>query len=99
MKGKKKIKHLKKENLRDLFTEGLDIPTEVVSDLPIIMLTGNKEINIENFNNLLEYTQQRIRLNTKSGILIIDGCELEAKNMTAEKICIKGNILHIAFVV
>ena len=99
MKGKKKINHLKKEHLKDFFAEVIDIPKEVVCDLPVIMLTGNKEINVENFNNLLEYTQQRIRLNTKCGILVIEGTLLQAKNMTAERICIQGNILHITFVV
>ncbi|WP_069998002.1 sporulation protein YqfC [Cellulosilyticum sp. I15G10I2] len=99
MRRNKKINNMKKENIREQLTEALDIPKEVIIDLPVITLTGNKEINVENFNGLLEYTRQKIRLNTRSGILVIDGIELEAKNMTAERICIKGNILHITFVV
>jgi sporulation protein YqfC len=99
MIGKKKIKHFKKVSIREQFTEAFDIPKEVIIDLPVIMLTGNKEISVENFSGLIEYTRQKIRLNTKSGILVIDGIELEAKNMTAERICVKGNILHITFVV
>lgn len=99
MRGKKKINHFKKGSLREQFTEVFDIPKEVVIDLPVITLTGNKEISVENFSGLIEYTRQKIRLNTKTGILVIDGIELEAKNMTAERICIRGNILHITFVV
>ena len=97
MKKKNKTKHSKNENLRELFTEALDIPKEVVSDLPIITLTGNKEICIENFSHLVEYTGQKVRLNTKAGQLVIEGTELLAKSMTAERISIKGNILHVAF--
>lgn len=99
MKGKKKTIHHKKESFSEQFTNAFDIPKEVILDLPVITLTGNKEIAVENFNGLVEYTRQKIRLNTKSGILVIDGIELEAKNMTAERICIKGSILHITFVV
>ena len=99
MKRNRKINYLKKESIQEQLTQALDIPTEVITDMPVITLIGNKEINIENFSGLLEYTRQKIRLNTRAGILVIDGIELEAKNMTAERICIKGNILHITFVV
>lgn len=99
MKRNRKISYLKKESIQEQLTHALDIPTEVVTNMPVITLIGNKEINIENFSGLLEYTRQKIRLNTRAGILVIDGIELEAKNMTAERICIKGNILHITFVV
>jgi len=99
MKGKKRINNFKKERLRERFMDAFDIPKEVVMDLPVISLTGNREISVENFSGLIEYTRQKIRLNTKSGILVIEGIELEAKNMTAERICVKGNILHISFIV
>ncbi|MDF2877487.1 MAG: hypothetical protein K0S30_583 [Clostridia bacterium] len=99
MKGKRRNSYLKKVSLKEQLTEALDIPKEVITNLPVITLTGNQEIVIENFNSLIEYTAQKIRLHTKSGILVIDGIELEAKNMTAEKICIKGHIIQIAFVV
>lgn len=99
MGREKKNNHSKKESIGWQFTEALDIPKEVVMDLPVITLTGNKEINVENFNGLLEYTTQKIRLSTRVGILVIDGLQLQAKNMTAEKICIRGNILHLTFIV
>lgn len=99
MRKNKTLGTLKKENIREQLTEALDLPKEVVINLPVITLTGNKEINIENFSGLLEYTSQKIRLNTRSGIVVIDGINLEARNMTAEKICIKGNILHVSFVI
>lgn len=84
-------------NLMEQLAQGLDIPTEVIRDVPVIKLTGNREINIENFINLVEYTPQKVRLNTKSGLLIIDGVGLEAKSMTAERMLIKGTILQVAF--
>ena len=99
MRRIKRKETIKKINISERLTQALDIPREIIMDLPIITLTGNKEINIENFSSLLEYTKYKIRLNTRSGVLVIEGVELEAKNMTAEKICIKGNILHITFVV
>lgn len=99
MKEKGKKNYLRKDSLKEQLTEALDIPKEVIINLPVITLTGNQEVIIENFNSLIEYTAQKIRLHTKSGILVIDGIELEAKNMTAERICIKGHIIQVGFIV
>ena len=88
---------LVKMNLREQVAKSLDIPTEVMNNVPVIKLNGNKEISIENFIGLIEYTPQKVRLNTRCGLLIIDGVALEAKSMTAERMLIKGTILQVAF--
>ena len=95
----KEKKNRKKESLKDQLTKLLDVPPEVVSDLPQIVISGNREIRVENFGGLLEYTSQTIRLSTKCGILVIDGVQLEAQKMTADYISIKGTIIQIGFVV
>lgn len=94
MKVKKKNQEAFREQLSKLF----EVPPEVISDFPKIVLTGNKEIIIENFNNLIEYTTQKIRMNTKCGILTIDGIELEVSKMTADYITIKGTIIQVGFI-
>ena len=98
IKPNKKNK-LTKINLREQVAKGLDIPTEVMSNVPVIKLSGNEEISIENFISLVEYTPQKVRLNTRCGLLIIDGVALEAKSMTAERMLIKGTILQVAFAI
>ena len=96
IKPNKKSK-LMKINLREQVVTKLDIPTEVINNIPIIKMNGNREITIENFIGLVEYTPHKVRLNTRCGLLIIDGVGLEAKHMTIEKIFIKGSILQVAF--
>lgn len=93
MKGKKKNQEAFRGQLSKLF----EVPPEVMSDFPKIVLLGNKEISIENFNNLVEYTTQKIRMNTKCGMLVIDGVELEVSKMTADYITIKGTIIQVSF--
>lgn len=95
MKGKKKKNQ---EAFRDQLSKLFEVPPEVVSDFPKIVLAGNQEISIENFNGLVEYTSQKIRMNTKCGILVIDGIELEIRKMTADYIMIKGTIIQAGFV-
>ena len=76
----------------------MEVPSEVISDFPKIVLTGNKEVYIENFQGLVEYGMQKIRLNTKCGIFVIDGIDLEIKKMTADYITIRGTIIQTGFV-
>lgn len=95
MKGKKKKNQ---EAFREQLSKLFEVPPEVVSDFPKIVLAGNQEVSIENFNGLIEYTTQKIRMNTKCGILVIDGIELEIRKMTADYIMIKGTIIQIGFV-
>lgn len=95
MKGKKKKNQ---EAFRDQLSKLFEVPPEVVSDFPKIVLAGNQEISIENFNGLLEYTSQKVRMNTKCGILVVDGIELEVRKMTADYIMIRGTIIQVGFV-
>ncbi|MBQ1274375.1 MAG: YabP/YqfC family sporulation protein [Cellulosilyticum sp.] len=96
MKGKR---NRNQEGLKKQLTKLLDVPPEVVSDFPQIMISGNQEITVENFGGLLEYTSQTMRLSTKCGILVIHGADLEAQKMTADYITIKGTIIQVGFIV
>ena len=93
-----KWKKREKGALRERIIAQLDIPLETVTEVPVINLLGNKEISVENFEGLLEYTEQRMRLNTTCGVVVVDGIKLEAKSMTEHIIVIKGTILQVSFV-
>lgn len=97
MREKKKKKFDAKKVVREQMSQALELPEEAVNNVPVITMIGSKEIRVENFNGLVEYTEQRIRLNTTCGLLIIDGIHLIAKSMTAEVIVIRGNILSVSF--
>ena len=94
-----KRKKFAQVNIKEHVANNFDIPQEVMSNVPVIRLIGNKEISVENFTGLVEYTEQKIRLSTQSGMLVIDGIKLRAKSMTAEQIIIRGTILQVAFAV
>lgn len=95
----KERRNRNQEGLKSQLLKLLDVPPEVVSDLPQIMILGNQEIRVENFGGLLEYTSQVIRLSTKCGILVINGMNLEAYKMTSDYILMKGTIIQVGFVV
>lgn len=70
----------------------LEIPKEVCSDEPKIIMTGFDEILIENYRGILEYEEFFVRISTHIGIVNINGYNLNLDKMTDDDIKIKGKI-------
>lgn len=70
----------------------LELPKEVCSNIPKIIITGFDEMIIENFKGILEYEEFFVRINTHIGIININGYELKLENMTDDDIKITGKI-------
>ena len=83
MKGKRKINEL------------LEIPKEVYSNVPNIILTGFEEMIIENNKGILEYEDYYVRVNTSIGIININGINLKLEKMTEDNLKISGKIEKI----
>jgi len=77
--------------------EFMALPKEIVFDLPQIIITGNDEITIENYKNILTYTEQAIRIRTTSGILEVSGTDLALKKINGEHITLGGRLSAVAF--
>lgn len=70
----------------------LELPQEVCSDIPKIIITGFEEMIIENFKGILEYEEFFVRINTHIGIINVNGYELKLENMTDDDIKVTGKI-------
>lgn len=73
----------------------LELPKEIVLDLPKITLLGNEELLIENHKGIMQYSMEFMRVSTKCGMLIIEGQSLILKIITADNIHINGKIYKI----
>lgn len=80
-----------KKNIRKI-DELLELPKEVCSNVPKIIITGFDEMIIENFKGILEYEEYFVRINTHIGIVNINGYGLSLENMTDDDIRVKGKI-------
>lgn len=87
-----------KNYIQSRLINNLDLPSSIVMNLPLITIIGRSKINIENFKNILEYSNTKIRVSTSCGILKIEGNSLFLKEFSKEKIIIKGNILKFEFI-
>lgn len=85
------------KGLKRNVTDALELPKEVLLNLPIVSLMGREELCIENYKGIVEYGQEKIRVNTGVGILKIEGKNLFLKQITSETITITGIIGKFEF--
>lgn len=75
----------------------LEIPREVISNIPKITVTGFDEVLIENFKGILEYEDYFARISTNIGIININGFNLKLNQMTDDDILVSGRIENLDF--
>ena len=70
----------------------LEIPKEVYSNEPKLVITGFNEMIIENYKGILEYEDYYVKINTHIGSININGYNLKLEQMTEDNIRIRGKI-------
>ena len=86
-----------KKGIREKIAEMTDIPKDFMMNMPRVTILGNKEIYVDNYKGLLEYTQEAIRLSTTNKVIIIKGDGLMITRIVEEAVFIGGNIFSIEF--
>jgi len=83
--------------VREKLSNSLSLPKEITLDLPVLMATGRNELSIENYKNLIEFTDKLIRIRTKDSNIAIEGEGLTLRQITTENILITGRISGILY--
>ena len=78
-------------------TEALELPKEIMLNLPLISLVGREEITIENYKGILEYGEEMVRIGTAAGVLRIQGNGLCLKQLSSECMVVTGRIDHLSY--
>ena len=77
------------------FNEILEIPREVYTNEPHIVLNSFEQMIIENYKGILEYEDFYVRISTYIGIININGINLKLEKMTEDNLKINGKIENI----
>ncbi len=88
----RKANNEEKITLRERVADAMDIPKEVVLDTVLISCIGNRELTIENYKSILEYSDTCIRIKANPKPVRITGGRLELRNITRELLYIVGRI-------
>ncbi len=82
----------------EFLADYLELPKDLMMDLPKIKLLGNIQLIIENHRGIMEYTKERIRVSTSLGELVIDGEGLVLRNIFPDEIAVDGKITSLTLV-
>lgn len=81
--------------LRKMAADLLDLPQDVVFDLPRLTMIGDRQLYIENHRGVLHFSSDRLRLALSKGELEITGQELVIRTIWTEEVFVEGQIKHI----
>lgn len=77
--------------------ENLNLPKDLMMGAVLLHVTGQREMEIENYRGILLYTDEHIRLSVKDGQLDITGRSLQIEYYTNSDMKITGLILQISY--
>lgn len=75
----------------------LEIPSDILYDLPKITVIGNLQLYIENHRGVIAYNPESIRIAVSAGEVEILGRELVIRNITREEIHLDGLISGLRY--
>ncbi|MCS0542535.1 sporulation protein YqfC, partial [Aeromonas veronii] len=86
------------QRMRSWITNKMELPADVMMDLPRITMIGQLHIYIENHRGLLTFSDKEVRLLLKQGQLLIKGNAFVIKTILPEEIMLEGKIEHVQYI-
>lgn len=96
-RGKKEERDISRASFKEKVTEILELPKEIVLNIPKLTMVGKRDLMIENYKGIIEYDDCRVRVNTGVGVVRISGKGLTIKEITSEDIMVSGEIASLEF--
>ncbi len=76
--------------LKEQMSDALNLPKDLTLGAVIMTITGKHEAYVENYMSLIEYTENLIRIQTRTCKLEIHGAQLEIAYYTNDEMKITG---------
>lgn len=74
----------------------LELPPDVVLDLPRLTVIGNRRVVVQNHRGIIAYTPHQVRVGATGGEVEITGVELQLEAIRSEELIVKGRIGQIS---
>ena len=75
----------------------LDFPPDVAGAGPKITISGRREILVENYTSIVDFSEEEIRLETREGDICFKGKGLELKVILSTELRIEGELSSFSF--
>ncbi|MCM3586288.1 sporulation protein YqfC [Mesobacillus maritimus] len=84
--------------IRNWMTQKMELPPDVMMDLPRITMVGQIHIYIENHRGLLAFSDREVRLLLEQGQLLVKGKAFVIKMILPEEILLEGKIDQVIYI-
>ncbi|SDC31115.1 sporulation protein YqfC [Shouchella lonarensis] len=85
-------------NMKRWLGQRMQLPADVMMDLPRITMIGQLHIYIENHCGVQRFSREEICLFLKQGQLLIRGSGFILKTIMPEELLLEGRIEHVSFI-
>ena len=82
----------RKNRIMELLADSAELETEPMPAQPIIEISGEQRMLVENHRGVSAYSSERILINVEFGAVCVCGCGLRLFRMTREQLVIRGRI-------
>ena len=87
-----------RQQMKRWMAEKLELPADIMMDLPRITMVGQIHIYIENHRGLLAFSDKELRLLLRNGQLIVRGEQFVIKTILPEEILLEGKISQVVYI-
>lgn len=87
-----------KKRIKRQMSDVLEIPSDIIMDLPKIVMVGDLQVFIENHRGIVEYTAEIVRINVGEYEVAVSGDNLLLRNILPDEICLEGRIKGVQFI-
>lgn len=84
------------QRLRQWTADVLDVPQDVVFDLPRLTMIGDRQLYIENHRGVLHFSPDMLRLKLPNGKLEVSGRQLVIRGIWTEEVFVEGIITQVS---
>ena len=87
-----------RKTIRNFAVNVLELPQDLVLDVPRLTLMGNMQLSIENHKGVELFSSDLLRLKLSEGKLEIAGNQLSIRSILKDEVQVEGTILRIEFI-
>jgi len=90
-------KNYRKKKLYERFAQLCEVDSDIVASLPVFIIRGEHEVEVDGCQGILEYEPERIVLAIKNGKFTVVGRCLTLSDFRSGVLYIRGDIRAAAF--
>jgi sporulation protein YqfC len=82
---------------KETIAEKLDLPRDVMLNIPKITVTGNNEVVVENHKGVILFEEKEIKINSNVGVISVYGSGFEILFMGGSTLTVSGKFKSVVY--